>query len=54
MKLPVALLAVVCVAVGVLPALTLGPLVQVAAAAVLGAEPPPYKLALWHGVNLRC
>ncbi len=51
MKLPVALLAAACLLVGMLPALTLGPLVHVAAAAVLGAEPPPYKLALWHGVN---
>jgi multicomponent K+:H+ antiporter subunit A len=49
MKLPVALLAAACLAVGMLPALTLGPLVHVAAAALLGAEPPPYKLALWHG-----
>jgi multicomponent K+:H+ antiporter subunit A len=51
MKLPVGLLAAACVLVGVLPALTLGPLVHVAAAAVLGTEPPPYRLALWHGVN---
>jgi multicomponent K+:H+ antiporter subunit A len=49
MKLPVALLAAACLAVGMLPALTLGPLVHVAAAALLGTEPPPYKLALWHG-----
>jgi len=52
MKLPVALLVVVCVAVGVLPALTFGPLVHVAATAVLGAQPPEYHLALWHGFNL--
>jgi multicomponent K+:H+ antiporter subunit A len=51
MKLPVGLLAATCVLVGVLPALTLGPLVHVAAAALLGAEPPPYKLAIWHGIN---
>jgi multicomponent K+:H+ antiporter subunit A len=49
MKMPVALLAAACLAVGMLPALTLGPLVHVAAAALLGTEPPPYKLALWHG-----
>ncbi len=51
MKLPVGLLAAACVLVGVLPALTLGPLVQVAATAMLGADPPPYRLAIWHGVN---
>jgi multicomponent K+:H+ antiporter subunit A len=52
MKAPVALLVVVCVVVGVLPAATFGPLVHVAATAVLGAAPPPYHLAVWHGLNL--
>jgi multicomponent K+:H+ antiporter subunit A len=52
MKLPVALLVLVCVLVGVLPAATFGPLVHVAAAAVLHAPPPEYHLALWHGFNL--
>jgi len=52
MKLPVALLVVVCVVVGVLPAVTVGPLVHVAATAMLGAPPPDYHLALWHGVNV--
>jgi multicomponent K+:H+ antiporter subunit A len=52
MKVPVALLVVLCVLVGVAPGLTFGPIVHVAAAAVLGAEPPPYHLALWHGVNI--
>ena len=52
MKLPVALLVLWCLAVGVLPALTVGPIVQLAATAMLGTAPPPYHLALWHGVNL--
>lgn len=52
MKAPVALLVALCLAVGVLPALTFGPLVQVAATAVLGHAPPAYHLALWHGFNL--
>lgn len=52
MKAPVALLVIVCVAVGVLPALTFGPMVHVAATAVLGTPPPEYKLALWHGFNV--
>ena len=52
MKAPVALLAVLCVAVGVLPALIFGPLVQVAATAVLGVPPPEFQLAIWHGFNL--
>jgi NADH:ubiquinone oxidoreductase subunit 5 (subunit L)/multisubunit Na+/H+ antiporter MnhA subunit/multisubunit Na+/H+ antiporter MnhB subunit len=48
MKAPVALLVVLCVVVGLLPALTFGPLVRVAAGAVLGAPPPQYQLALWR------
>ncbi len=52
MKAPVALLAAVCVVVGVLPALTLGPLVQVATTAMLGKAPPEFQLAIWHGFNL--
>ena len=52
MSAPVALLAGVCIIVGVLPALTLGPLVQIAATAMLGRSPPEYQLALWHGFNL--
>jgi multicomponent K+:H+ antiporter subunit A len=52
MKAPVALLVVACIVVGVAPALTFGPMVQVAATAVLGAPPPSYHLAIWHGFNL--
>lgn len=52
MKAPVVLLVVVCVAVGLLPALTFGPIVHVAATAMLGSPLPEYQLALWHGFNL--
>lgn len=52
MRAPVAVLAAVCLVVGVLPAATFGPLVHVASAAVLGTAPPSHHLALWHGFNL--
>jgi multicomponent K+:H+ antiporter subunit A len=52
MKAPVALLVVICLVVGVLPAVTFGPMVQVAATAVLGHATPEYHLAIWHGFNL--
>ncbi len=52
MKAPVALLVVICVVVGILPAITFGPMVRIAATAMLGAAPPPYQLAIWHGFNL--
>jgi multicomponent K+:H+ antiporter subunit A len=49
MKVPVEILAVVCLAVGVLPALTVAPLVAAAARSVLGGALPEYSLAIWHG-----
>ena len=52
MKAPVILLAVVCIAVGILPSLLLGPMVLVAATAMLGTAPPAFHLAIWHGFNL--
>jgi multicomponent K+:H+ antiporter subunit A len=52
MKAPVALLVAICVAVGVAPTQTFGPMVRLAATVMLGHAPPPYQLALWHGLNL--
>jgi len=52
MKLPVILLVALCVLVGLFPALTLGPMVAVAAAAVLNTPAPPHHLAIWHGFNV--
>jgi len=52
MKAPVALLVVTCIVVGILPAVTFGPMVHVAATAMLGTAPPEYHLAIWHGFNL--
>ena len=52
MKLPAMLLVTMCIVVGLLPAITFGPLVQVATTAVVGAPLPAYQLALWHGFNL--
>ncbi|HEX9180668.1 MAG TPA: proton-conducting transporter membrane subunit, partial [Burkholderiales bacterium] len=51
MKMPVEVLVVICVLVGIAPAWTVGPLLALAAGAVLGGPLPEYNLALWHGVN---
>jgi multicomponent K+:H+ antiporter subunit A len=51
MKAPVEILVAVCIAVGLLPGLTIGPLVDLAARAVFGADLPPYSVTLWHGVT---
>ncbi|MDP1688492.1 monovalent cation/H+ antiporter subunit A [Hydrogenophaga sp.] len=52
MKLPSMLLVTMCIVVGILPALTFGPLVDVAATALAGQPLPAYKLSIWHGFNL--
>ena len=49
MKVPVEVLVVVCIAVGVVPGLTFGPLLAVAAGATLQGPLPDYSLKLWHG-----
>ena len=51
MKIPVELLVVICIAVGVLPAITVAPLVFLAAYDVFGGPIPPYTIAIWHGFN---
>jgi multicomponent K+:H+ antiporter subunit A len=55
MRLPVLLLVVLCVLVGLLPAMTVGPLLAVAGQAAVFGTPgpalPAYKLSLWHGFN---
>ncbi len=52
MKLPAMLLVTMCIVVGLLPAITFGPLVHVAATALAGKALPEYHLAIWHGFNL--
>ncbi len=49
MRAPVELLVLACVVVGVLPAWSVGSLLQVAAWPVVGAALPVYSLAVWHG-----
>ncbi len=52
MRIPVDLLVLVCVAVGLMPMQTFGPLLAVAVPAVTGAPMPDVSIALWHGFNL--
>jgi multicomponent K+:H+ antiporter subunit A len=51
MRVPVEILVVLCVFVGVLPALSVAPILHVAAQSVIGAPLPPFSLAIWHGLN---
>ncbi len=56
MRVPVEVLVVLCLVVGLMPALSIGPLLAVGAKAALfgGFEGslPAYTLAIWHGLNL--
>jgi multicomponent K+:H+ antiporter subunit A len=52
MLVPIGTLAALCLLVGILPALIVGPLLAVTAAPVVGGTLPDYSLAIWHGFNL--
>jgi multicomponent K+:H+ antiporter subunit A len=49
MRFPMELLVAACLLVGVIPALTIGPILDAAVSSMLGAEAPEYSLAVWHG-----
>lgn len=52
MRFPVELLVLLCLVVGIVPALSVGVFLHNAVASVLGAEVPYYSLAVWHGLEL--
>ena len=52
MRRPVELLVLVCLLVGIAPGLTLGPVLNLAAQAVLGPDLPYKAIHVWHGFNL--
>ena len=52
MKVPVEFLVVLVIAVGVAPAYTVGPILDVVAASVLQRGLPEFSLSPWHGFNL--
>ncbi|MDX9740507.1 MAG: monovalent cation/H+ antiporter subunit A [Gammaproteobacteria bacterium] len=51
MRFPVECLVLLCLAVGVAPALSIAPFLDVAATSVLGERTPHYNLAVWHGFS---
>lgn len=51
MKIPVDFLVILCLAVGIFPAYTVAPILQVAVVGTLQGEAPAYSLAIWHGFN---
>lgn len=51
MRLPVALLAALCLGIGIAPQAILGPWLESASIALLGPDLPHFSLKIWHGVN---
>ncbi len=52
MRLPVLLLVLACLVVGIAPAISIGPFLNIAVLSVLGPAAPEYSLAVWHGVTV--
>jgi multicomponent K+:H+ antiporter subunit A len=52
MRFPMEVLVLLCLVVGIIPGMTIGPFLHAAVVSVLGAATPAYSLAVWHGVNL--
>ena len=51
MRIPIEALVLTCIAIGLVPNLTIGPVLEGAVRTVLGERTPDYDLAIWHGVN---
>ncbi len=51
MKVPVEVLVALCLLVGIAPALTVEPILALAATSVLQAPLPEHNLAIWHGFS---
>lgn len=52
MRFPVEFLVFLCLVVGMIPALAVGPFLNGAVTSVLAERTPDYSLTLWHGFNL--
>jgi multicomponent K+:H+ antiporter subunit A len=51
MLAPSALLVLACLLVGILPERTIGPVLHLAARAILGPASPDFSLSIWHGIT---
>ncbi len=52
MRFPIELLVLICLMIGIVPGLTVGPVLATAVQGLLDATAPYYSLALWHGFTL--
>ncbi len=49
MRRPIEILVLICLLVGIIPGIAIGPYLGAAVLSVLGADTPYYSLAVWHG-----
>ncbi|MCR6671717.1 MAG: monovalent cation/H+ antiporter subunit A [Devosia ginsengisoli] len=49
MRRPIEILVLICLLVGIIPGVAIGPYLGAAVLSVLGPEAPYYSLAIWHG-----
>ena len=49
MRFPIEFLVLACLLVGILPTVTIGPLLDISVSALLGPRATDYNLAVWHG-----
>ena len=52
MRFPIEFLVLACLVVGILPTLTIGPILDIAVRSVLGPQVPQYSLSVWHGLTV--
>ncbi|HQZ11979.1 MAG TPA: monovalent cation/H+ antiporter subunit A [Devosia sp.] len=51
MRRPIEILVLACLLVGIIPAISIGPILATAVSSILGPDLPYYSLAIWHGFN---
>ncbi|MBR7654766.1 monovalent cation/H+ antiporter subunit A [Brucella oryzae] len=52
MRRPIEMLVLLCLLIGIIPGLSIGPFLHSAVLSVLGKATPEYSLSVWHGFNL--
>ncbi len=52
MRRPIEFLVLICLAVGIIPGISIAPYLAASVTAVLGDDTPYYSLSVWHGFNL--
>ena len=52
MRFPIEFLVLACLLVGILPTITIGPLLDISVSSLLGPQATDYNLSVWHGFTI--